>query len=86
MGHPQNFDEQNFDELIVDFIVNTLKERKFRRKNFEPFIHQSFSLLKFCTMQYVAYVHSYIHIITVPDETCDHALCVISLLHEKQDS
>ena len=33
---------KTFDELIVDFIGNTLKERKVRRKNFEPFICQSF--------------------------------------------
>ena len=42
MEHARNFDEQNYSESIVDYIGETLKERKVSRENFDesPIIRQ----------------------------------------------
>ena len=49
----QNFDEQNFDELTVAFIENTLRG-KVRRENFDELIAscQTFPPSKFCAIRY----------------------------------
>ena len=42
MEHTQNFDEKNYDESIVDYIGEKLRERKVSRENVDELtiIHQ----------------------------------------------
>ena len=51
MRHTHNFDEQNFDDLIVGFIGEILRERKHRDKLLANCqICQSFSPSDFCAV------------------------------------
>ena len=38
MEHAQNFDKQNYDESIIDYIGERLRERKISRDNFDELI------------------------------------------------
>ena len=54
MEHAQNFDEQSYDESFVDYIGETLRERKVSRENFDKLsvirqICQFFPLSTICT-------------------------------------
>ena len=35
MEHAQNFDDQNYDKSIEDYMGETLRERKVSRENFD---------------------------------------------------
>ena len=54
MEHAWSFDQQNYDESIIDYIGETLGERKFSRENFDESpnfhqIYQTFPLSTICT-------------------------------------